>query len=85
MFFLNIRLWIKGAVSIRPVFGPKPISFLILLNDPAYIGFMYAHYLLEWSNRIQIKWAGLLLPNPTPTPTGDKQMHIQLYSYYIIL
>ena len=37
----------------RPGFGPKPIFFLFLLNDLLCIGFMYANYLLEWSNRLE--------------------------------
>ena len=44
---------LKGAVSIRPVLGLKPIFLLIILNLSLCIGFMYANYLVEWSNRLE--------------------------------
>ena len=39
---------------MRPVILLKPSSFLILLNDPLCIGFMYANYLVERSSRWKI-------------------------------
>ena len=74
----SLEPW-KGTVSIRPVLGLNPIFFLILLNDPC---------LVEWSNRLEdifelSGWGNYSPPTPT-NPTGDKQMHTQLYCYYII-
>ena len=68
-----------------PVFWLKPIFFLILLNDPLYIRFMYANYLVELSNRLDDIFKLNGWGNFPPNLTGDKQMYIQLYSYYIIL
>ena len=80
-----LEMFSKGTVSIRPIFGSRPIFFLILLNIPLCFGFMYANYLVEWGNSLEdiFKLSGWgIFPN---NPTGVKQIHIQLYSYYIIL
>ena len=75
----------KGRVSIRPAFWLKPIFFLILVNKPLCIGFMYANYLMEWSNSLEDMFKLSGWSNFLANLTGDKQMHIQLYSYYIII
>ena len=73
----------EGAVSIRPGFWQRPIFFLILLNEPLYIGFVYANYLVEWSNHLEDifklnGWDDSPPPPQHPTPphptnlTGDK-------------
>ena len=75
----------KGAVSIRPVLGLKSVFFLILLNDPLCIDFMYANDLVEWSNSLEDIFNLSGWGNFPSNPTGDIQMQIQLYRYYIIL
>ena len=72
-------------MSIRLAFGLKTI-FLILLNDPLYIGFMDINHLLE-NNHLEdiFKLNGWDNSTPHPTnPTGYKQMLMQFYSYYIV-
>ena len=52
-----------------------------------FIGFMYANYLVEWSISLEDTFKLSEWGNFSPNPTGDKhkQIHIQLYNYYIIL
>ena len=74
------------SIRVRPVLGLKPIFFLVLLNGPLCIGFMYAHYLVARSNSLEdiFKLSGLgFFPS---NPTGENKCNslvLQLHSYYI--
>ena len=76
------------AGRYRPVSCPDgPITACYRFMKNAYwvcIGFMYA-YLMERSSRMEdiFKLSGW--GNLPPNLTGDKQQHLQLYSYYLIL
>ena len=42
----------RGSVN-KACFRRKPVFYLILLNNPLCIGFIYANYLVEWSNSLK--------------------------------